>query len=265
MSDIMKVSCVQMDMAFGSVDENYAKAESLIREAAKKDVDVIVLPETWNTGFSPKENTEKNCDKNGERTKRVIGGLAKELKVNIVSGSIANLKGDKIYNTAYVFDRFGNCIAEYDKTHLFSPMGEDKFFEKGKNICKFTLDGKSCGIIICYDIRFPELTRSMAVNGLDCLFVVCQWPSVRIPHLTTLVKARAIENQMFTVCCNSCGKAGDTIYGGSSLMVDPWGVELVSAGEKEEIIKAQLDFGIIENIRNNINVFKDRRVDLYDV
>ena len=144
-------------------------------------------------------------------------------------------------------------------------MGEDKFFEKGKNICKFTLDGKSCGIIICYDIRFPELTRSMSVNGLDCLFIVCQWPSVRIPHLTTLVKARAIENQMFTVCCNSCGKAGDTIYGGSSLMVDPWGVELVSAGEKEEIIKAQLDFGIIENIRNNINVFKDRRVDLYDV
>lgn len=265
MSDIMKVGCIQMDMAFGSVDENYAKAERLIRDAAKKDVDVIVLPETWNTGFSPKENTNEYCDKNGERTKRVIGGLAKELNVNIVAGSVANLKGDKIYNTAYIFDRAGNCIGEYDKTHLFSPMGEDKFFEKGKNICKFTLDGKNCGIIICYDIRFPELTRKMALGGLDCLFIVSQWPSVRINHLTTLVKARAIENQMFTVCCNSCGRSQENIYGGSSLIVDPWGNELIKAGDSEEVIDSVLDFSVIGGIRDSINVFKDRRVDLYEI
>lgn len=265
MSDRLKVSCIQMDMAFGSSSENFVKAEALIRDAARSCPDVIVLPETWNTGFFPEESIKDYCDKDGEKTKRVIGGLAKELNVNIVGGSVANVKNGEMYNTCYVFDRGGNCIAEYDKTHLFSPMKEDKHFAKGDHICKFELDGKSCGVIICYDIRFPELIRSMTVTGLDCLFVVTQWPSVRIAHLNALAKARAIENQMFVCCCNSCGKAGRNNYSGCSRMFDPQGVELVSAGETEEIITAELDFGVIENIRTTINVFADRRPELYDV
>ncbi len=261
----MKISCIQMDMAFCAVDENYKKAERLISDAMKDSPDVLVLPETWNTGFFPREDLEKLCDRNGERTKKEIGKLAEKYNVNIVSGSVANIKDGKVYNTAYIFDRKGICIAEYDKTHLFTPMGEHEFFEKGKNVCRFTLDGKECGIIICYDIRFPELTRTMSVNGLDYLFVVSQWPLVRVPHLKALVKARAIENQMFVVCCNSCGKAGETVYGGSSRICDPWGEELVCANEGEEIITADCDDSIISNIRSTINVFSDRRVDLYNV
>ena len=264
MSDKLKVSCIQMDMAFAEDDANFAKAERLIREAAKGSPDVIVLPETWNMGFAPKESRESRCDRDGARTKAVMGGLAKELGINIVAGSVVNIKNDKIYNTSYIFDRDGKCIGEYDKTHLFSPMREDKHFEKGESLCAFTLDGKKCGIIICYDIRFPELVRTMTLEGLDCLFVVAQWPAVRIPHLRTLVKARAIENQMFVCCCNSCGKAGKNVYGGTSSIADPWGEELAVAGEAEEIITAELDFGIIENIRSTINVFADRRPSLYD-
>ncbi len=265
MSNKLKVSCIQMDMAFGSSNENFVKAEKLIRDAAKNNPDVVVLPETWNTGFFPEESIENYCDRDGEKTKAVIGGLAKELNINIVAGSVANVKGGKVYNTSYIFDREGRCIGEYDKTHLFSPMKEDKHFQKGDRICKFTLDGKSCGIIICYDIRFPELIRSMTVTGLDCLFVVAQWPAVRVPHLNALVKARAIENQMFVCCCNSCGKAGKNMYGGNSRIVDPWGEELVTTGGTENIISAELDFGIIQNIRSTINVFADRRPELYNI
>lgn len=265
MSDKLKVSCIQMDMAFASSAENYVKAEALIREAAKADPDVVVLPETWNTGFFPDESREDYCDRDGEKTKRVIGGLAKELNINIVAGSVANIKEGKLYNTSYIFDRQGSCIAEYDKTHLFSPMNEDKRFAKGQGICKFTLDGKSCGVIICYDIRFPELVRSMTVTGLDCLFVVSQWPAARIAHLNALTKARAIENQMFVCGCNSCGKAGRNVYGGNSRIVDPWGDELVSTDNGESIITADLDFGVIENIRTTINVFADRRPELYNI
>ena len=85
-----------------------------------------------------------------------------------------------------------------------------RIFTPGDHLCRFRLDGHDCGLVICYDIRFPELTRTLAVQGMDMLFVVSQWPRARISHLRALTVARAIENQMFVVCCNSCGDAGDT-------------------------------------------------------
>lgn len=261
----MKVTCIQMDMAFCSPDDNFKKAAELISDAAKEKPDVIVLPETWNTGFFPRENLAALSDADGKRVKCEIGALAKKFSVNIVAGSVANVKDGKVYNTAYVFDRKGSCIAEYDKTHLFTPMNEHGYFEKGDHLCKFTLDSKECAVIICYDIRFPELTRSLSITGLDVLFVVSQWPKVRIPHLLALTKARAIENQMFVVCCNSAGIAGETVYGGNSSIHDPWGETLVKAGDMEEIISAECDMGIIDGIRSSINVFNDRRVSLYDI
>ena len=259
----MKVKCIQMDMAFAEPEANFAKAAALIEEAAADCPDVVVLPETWNVGFFPKDNLEALSDKNGEKTKSVFSSLAAKHKVNIVAGSVANVKDGKVYNTAYVFNREGECVAEYDKTHLFTPMKEDGRFEKGDHLCKFTLDGVSCGIIICYDVRFPELTRTMSITGLDMLFVVSQWPAVRIPHLLALTKARAIENQMFVVCCNSCGKAGETVYGGNSSVHDPWGETIAKAGDAEETITAECDMDIISGIRSNINVFNDRRPELY--
>lgn len=261
----MKVSLLQMDMKFCSPDDNFAHAAEMIKNAAESGADVIVLPETWNTGFFPKEDLESYCDEDGSRVKEVIGGLAKTLSVNIVAGSVANLKGGKVYNTAYVFDRNGDVVAEYDKTHLFTPMGEHNSFSKGDHTATFMLDGVRCGIIICYDLRFPELTRTLTLKGVDVLFVVSQWPAVRVAHLNTLSEARAIENQMFVVLVNSCGTAGDTKYGGNSSVIDPWGVVLKRAGDKEEILSQELDLGIIKNIRETINVFRDRMPSLYDI
>lgn len=260
----MRVTCLQMDMKFASPEENFAHAEELI-SAAAENADVLVLPETWNTGFFPKENLESLCDNDCKTVKEKIGTLAARYKVNIVAGSVSNLRGDKVYNTATVFDREGRCVAEYDKTHLFTPMGEDDYYTAGDHLCRFTLDGVSCGLIICYDIRFPELTRSLTVKGLDMLFVVSQWPAVRTFHLRSLTTARAIENQMFVVCCNSCGKAGETVYGGSSAIIDPWGETVALASDKEEILSADCDMQILDNIRKTIPVFRDRRPTLYEI
>lgn len=260
----MKIACLQMDMRFASPDENFAHAAELI-EAAAAESDVLVLPETWNTGFFPRENLAALSDRDGERVRREIGALAKKHGVHIVAGSVSNLREGKVFNTATVFNREGELIASYDKTHLFTPMGEDDFFTPGSSLCTFTLDGVKCGIIICYDIRFPELTRSLTVPGLDLLFVVSQWPRVRTAHLRTLTAARAIENQMFLVCCNSCGTAGDTVYGGNSAIIDPWGETLALAGEKEEILRARCDLSILTNIRSTIPVFRDRRPELYTI
>ena len=193
----MKTTCIQMDMLFAQPEENFAKAKRLIRDAMASGPDVVVLPETWNTGFFPKERLSELAERDCARVKRELGGLAAELGVNLVAGSVANVRGGKVYNTACVFDRAGNCVAEYDKTHLFTPMGEHAYFTPGDHLCRFRLDGHDCGLVICYDIRFPELTRTLAVQGMDVLFVVSQWPAARIPHLRALTVARAIENQMF--------------------------------------------------------------------
>ena len=262
----MKVTCIQMDMMFANPDENYKKAGILVSQAADEGADVVLLPETWNTGFFPRENLSELADRDGERTKAVFSDLARGKNVNIVAGSVANRRGDKVYNTSYVFNRKGECVAEYDKTHLFSPMDEDKFFTKGDHTCTFELDGTKCALIICYDVRFPELTRTMTVRGVDILFMVSQWPLVRVPHLDALTRARAIENQMFVACCNSAGKAGDTVYGGNSSITDPWGEVLAhAAGHDEEFVSADCNTGILSGIRNSINVFRDRRPELYKV
>ena len=261
----MKVSVLQMDMLFCEPEKNFKRAGEMIETAAKGGADVIVLPETWNTGFFPKENITALADKDGEAVKSQIGLLAKKFNVNIVAGSVTNQKGGRIYNTAYVFNRKGETVAEYDKTHLFTPMGEDDYYTRGDHLSPFVLDGVKCAIIICYDLRFPELIRSYTTRGTDCLFVVSQWPKVRIPHLTALLKARAIENQMFVVCANSCGKAGDTVYGGNSRVFDPWGEEILAAGENEEILSCECDLSVLGGIRESINVFRDRRPEIYDI
>ena len=259
----MKVTCLQMNMKLGCPEENFAHAELLICNAMKDNSDVLVLPETWNTGFFPKEKlTELSC-KDGDEVKSHIGTLAKQYGVNIVAGSVSNVRDGKVFNTAMVFDRDGECIAEYDKTHLFTPMGEDDYFTGGDHLCSFTLDSVKCGIIICYDIRFPELTRSLALQGLDMLFVLSQWPKERIFHLRTLTTARAIENQMFVICCNSCGTAEKTVYGGNSAIIEPFGKTLALAGKNEEIISAICDMQILSDIRGSIPVFRDRRPELY--
>ena len=260
----MKITCIQMKMEFSQPEWNYARAEQLIRQAAQES-DVLVLPETWNAGFFPRKELDRFADEDAKRVKEQIGALAKRYSVNIVAGSVVNKRADGIYNTACIFDRSGALIGEYDKTHLFTPMEEDRYFKKGDHLTAFELDGVRCGIIICYDIRFPELTRSYAVDGLDMLFVVSQWPSVRIPHLLALTKARAIENQMFVVCCNSCGVAGSTVYGGNSSIHDPWGETLAQAGYEEEILTADCDLSIVRGIRESINVFRDRRPELYKI
>lgn len=261
----MKISCIQMDMHLGEVDYNFAHAQALIRETVEREhSDVVVLPETWNTGFFPAD-LAPCADEDGQRTKETFSALARELNVNIVCGSVTTKKACGFCNTAYVFDRSGAVIAEYDKTHLFTPSGEHHSFTPGSDTCNFTLEGRKCALIICYDIRFPELTRTCTLQGVDLLFVVAQWPDKRSMHLDTLARARAIENQMFLALCNSVGTAGQTHCGGHSALIDPWGEYLAQAGENEEVITGQLDFSTIEGIRSSINVFRDRRPELYCV
>ena len=259
----MKITCIQMNMQFCRPEENFLRVSELVEEATREQPDVILLPETWNTGFFPGENPAALADPEGERTKAILATLAKKHGVNIVAGSITELRQGRLYNTCHVFDREGNTVARYDKTHLFSPMGENQVYTPGSGLCNFRLDGVSCGVIICYDLRFPELTRKLCLAGVDVLFLPSQWPAQRISQLHTLAAARAIENQVFLACCNSCGIAGDTRFGGASVLFDPLGQPIAMADAQEQLLSGSCDLSALSRLRRQIPVFQDRREDLY--
>ncbi len=262
----MKIACVQAEIMRNDAPGNLTHVSEMIRSAAAQGADTILLPEVWNLGFFPGEGLEELADPDGAGVREAMGALAAELCVNIAAGSAVTCRNGKVYNTAYVLDRRGGCIASYDKTHLFSPAAEQKYFNRGDGLCTFHLDGVKCGLIICYDLRFPELTRSLALQGIELLFVPAQWPALRIEHWRTLTRARAIENQIFLACCNGCGPAGRKArYGGYSAVFDPWGRILCEAGESEEIVLAGCDMSTKEEIRCSMNVFEDRRPELYQI
>lgn len=259
----MKISLIQMNMKAGDTEYNFCHAKELLIEAAQESPDVIVLPETWNTGFFPKENLSELCDCNAIRTKALLEEISKNYGVAIVGGSVVENKEGKIFNTCYVYNEQGKEIAFYSKTHLFSPMDEDKYFEKGNSLCVFSIKGVKCAVCICYDVRFPELIRKLALEDIKVLFVPMQWPDNRITQMEILTKARAVENQMFTVACNSCGSFGGTVFGGNSVICSPAGENILKTGCTEEIKTAGIDFTVSEELKNFMDVFKDRREDIY--
>jgi predicted amidohydrolase len=252
----MRVKCADPDA-------NFDRVTALTQRAAREKSDVILLPELWNTGFAPREIDPSLADEDGARTKRFCAALAKKHNVNLVAGSVLTRKGGELYNTAYVFDRAGDCIAEYDKTHLFSPSGEGEAYAAGNQIVTFSLNGVACGIMICYDLRFPELARALALKGAKVLLIPAEWPRQRTEQMLALLRARAIENQMFATVCNGCGEALGTRFGGKSAIIDPLGNYLSLAGRGEKIISATIDFAAQEKIRRELPVFSDRRPELY--
>ncbi|MBQ9946247.1 MAG: carbon-nitrogen family hydrolase [Clostridia bacterium] len=259
----MKIAVIQMNMKAGDTAYNYYHAEELLLQASQASPDLIILPETWNTGFFPKDGIEKYADKNGENAKKLLSRISKGNTVSIIGGSVTEEKNGKIYNTSYIYNEKGENIYSYSKMHLFSPMDEHIYFTPGDRADVFSLCGVNTAVLICYDLRFPEAARALAVKGAEILFVVSQWPCERIAQMEILLKARAVENQMFTVLCNSCGKFGETVYGGNSMVCDPLGNVIKSAKTQEEILFCDINLKKLTDIRSSINVFRDRRTDIY--
>ena len=262
----MRISCIQMDMAFARPEENFAKAKQLVRDAMANRPDVLVLPETWNTGFFPKEHLAELADRDCARVRRELGALAAELHVNLAAGSVANVRGGKVYNTACVFDREGNCVAEYDKTHLFTPMGEHVYFTPGDHLCRFRLDGQDCALLICYDIRFPEQYRLMASSGADAFLIAADFTKATGErHWEALLRTRAIENGCYVLAANQCGQKARFEAYGHSMIIAPDGEILAEADDTPQVLIAELDPEVLERTRNEIPSLENRRDDLYRV
>lgn len=257
----MKIGCIQLNVGFGKVDENYNRAEKYIREAAEKGAEIIVLPEMWNTGYAL-EKLPELADDHGERTKAFLADLASELHVHIVGGSVSTKRGDKFYNTMYSFNKDGELVGQYDKAHLFKLMDEHKHLEAGDSMNRFALGEIEAAGVICYDIRFPEWLRAHALAGAKVLFVPAQWPTPRIDHWKTLLQARAIENQCFVIAVNRIANKVEN-FNGQSMVIQPWGEVLWTGAPDEELAIIDVDFSIVDEVRGRIPVYADRRPELY--
>ncbi|KFN03459.1 carbon-nitrogen hydrolase family protein [Bacillus clarus] len=258
----MKITCIQMNIAFGNVKQNIENARKKIEEAMKGKPDVIVLPELWTTGYDLTRLSEI-ADRDGIETKEMLKEWSQQYGVNIVGGSIAKQTKQGVTNTMYVVNREGTLLNEYSKVHLFQLMDEHKYLIAGDGTSEFMLDNVECAGTICYDIRFPEWMRVHTAKGAKVLFVVAEWPLARLAHWRLLLQARAIENQCYVVACNRVGEDPNNVFAGHSLIVDPWGEIVVEANEEEAILYAELKLDKIQEVRKGIPVFVDRRPELY--
>jgi len=256
----MKHAIYQMDVVSGKPEKNRDKvwqwADKVMRDESP---DVLVLPELWVTSYAY-DTLSDIADREGQPTADFLSALASRHHVNIVGGSIANRRGDAIYNSALVYNRDGQQVCLYDKVHIATSMDEHLHFT-GNTIPPtiFTVDGVKAGVIICYDLRFPEISRPLAIKGIELLYVLAAWPLKRIAHWNALLKARAIENQLFAIGCGRVGECEGTILGGRSAAYDPYGDVLGQCSETaEETLCISLDLNLVASMRKTVTVFADR-------
>ncbi len=252
-------AAIQFNIRLGDVDANLNKATAALKRAADRGAQLAVLPEMWSCGYD-----YRNLKKLATKTPRVLDVLQEECrKRNLVSvGSLPELQNDTIYNTAYVIDR-GELVDSYRKLHLFSTMREDQFLGAGERAVVAETSLGRLGVAICYDLRFPELFRKLALEGAEIICVPAEWPKPRQEHWKTLLRARAIENQLFIIAANCCGIQDKLDFFGLSQLISPLGTVLEVAAETDTELVAEFDFTEMEKYRAQIKTLVDRRADIY--
>lgn len=258
----LSVCLGQMQIKLARVEDNLATAERMIGEAAAHNADLIVLPELWSTGYDL-ENAGDYADELGVGMFAHLSDIARANSIDVF-GSVLERRGQQIMNCAAYYDSDGGLGAVYRKIHLFRLFDEHKWLGEGETPATLAFPWGAAGLSICYDLRFPELFRRYAVaQGAKLMLLCAEWPLIRVEHWRTLLVARAIENQCFVVATNSCGDTGGTVFGGHSMVIDPWGKVIVEAGENECLLTTEIDLDEVDRVRQQIPVFEDRRPDAY--
>ena len=255
----IQAAAIKFNVKQGDVDANLAYARKALARVAAQGANLAVLPEMWSSGFS-----YKNLNELALRTQGIVNELL-ELSGRyklVIIGSMPEPNGDKVFNALYVIDN-GTLAGVYRKMHLFSLLGEERAFSGGDSWLLAETSLGKVGVLICYDLRFPELARRLAVEGAQVICIPAQWPKPRQEHWRTLLRARAMENQLFIVACNACGIIGKLDFFGMSMIIDAKGEVLSEAGEGEGEIIASLDMQVMTDWRAQIPCFNDRKPECY--
>lgn len=259
----MRIALGQFAIQKGLPEKNWQIVEQMTEAAARQNADVIVFPELWDGGYQLDQATQF-ASVLGEGLFVHLEQLAKQQGIFIV-GSTFEQTPSGVTNTASFVSPEDGLLASYQKIHLFPLMDEHLYLAPGNGPSMLDTDWGRLALAICYDLRFPELFRYYAVAGTMLTFLPAEWPHPRLEHYRTLVRARAIENQMFMVAVNRVGADIDTgtHFCGHSMVVDPWGEIVIELGEGEGVYTVEVDLKLVEDVRGRIPVLRDRRPEYY--
>ena len=253
--------------------ETYGHIRSLVSEIPDGAADLIMLPEMWNGPYEARLFPTFAEPENGP-SRLFLSDLAKERGVYLCGGSIAERDGDRVYNTAYMFDPGGSQIAKHRKMHLFDidVTGGQRFFESdtlspGNDVTVFDTPFGTMGLCICYDFRFPELSRLMVDAGAKVILVPAAFNLTTGPaHWELLFRSRAVDNQVYTVGVAPARDPHATYQSwGHSIVCSPWGEVLMQMDEKERVALTALDLDRIDTVRRELPLLLHRRTDVYRV
>jgi deaminated glutathione amidase len=264
----VRAAAVQLN-ATGDKDRNLERADRLVRAAAADGAALIVLPEKW-TALGPPEVLRAAAEPLDGPAATWARATARELGVDLVAGSISERVAgeEKLRNTSLHVGPDGEIKAAYRKVHMFDVVVEGTEYRESdaeepgdEPVGSATADGTGLGLTVCYDLRFPELYRVLAVHGARILTVPAAFtvPTTR-DHWEVLLRARAIEDQAFVVAANQIGEHGGGLRsGGRSMIVDPWGIVLAVAPDREGHVLAELDLAAQDRIRRDLPSLANRR------
>lgn len=252
-------------------DATLEKTGRMVHEAAQNGAQIVALPEMFNCPYS-KKYFHTYAAMGHEKTVRAMSSWAKDNGIILVGGSIPETEGDRIYNTCFVYDENGTEIARHRKAHLFDVdipgmrFSESATFTPGDQITVFDTKYGRMGVAVCFDVRFPELIRAMAVRGAQVIFLPAQFSKATGSHWEMTIRSRAVDNELFFVGA-SAARCEDFSYEcwGHSAVADPFGNVIAECDEKEQILYCDIDLDRVEEVRRRLPTFLHLRRDMYAV
>ncbi|MFQ5851391.1 MAG: carbon-nitrogen family hydrolase [Candidatus Binatia bacterium] len=254
---MINVASIQMKVDDNGKEANVMKANRLIDES--EAADLILLPEMWSVGYFAFSSYKQESESLEGPTISMLRDKARQKGCFIFGGSIVESTENGLYNTSVLIDRSGSIIARYRKIHLYGHQSEEtKLLKRGTEICVVKCEIGTFGLSTCYDLRFPELYRKMAVMGAEIFLVASAWPFPRLEAWLMLNRVRALENQVFLIASNCTGTNRNKGLVGHSMIVDPWGTPIATGGDEECIVRAEIDIKKVYEAREFLSAFTDR-------
>lgn len=255
-----KVYLCQLDIAWENKPLNHEMVRQMLSTQDVQPGSLIVLPETFSTGYSMQVDQVQDDATNASA--QFMSELAKSYACWVVGGLVRKAPSGRGYNQAVVINPAGQETNWYNKLHLMGIYDETNKYDPGDQLVTFEWGGFKVAPIVCYDLRFPELFRRHAINGVDLFVVIANWPVARKAHWRLLLTARAVENQAYVVGVNRTGTDPKLTFEGESMVIDPMGNILVETDKEAGVVSADLDPEEVDRWRTIFPALQDARKDL---